>query len=75
MNKGHSPKARRSPAASLIIRKPRRLTEEEQNLLAAKGLDNLTWQEAASMLMTLNPEDWDLDYRRKHPKSKGGWEI
>ena len=60
------------PINSLMIRKPRRLTEAEQNLLASKGLDRLTWQEAASMLMTINPAHWDLEYRRKHGDLREG---
>jgi len=53
------------PKATILLREPRRLTEDERSLLASKPSELLTWQEAASILMTIDPEHWDPDYRRK----------
>jgi hypothetical protein len=40
--------------------------------LTFKPKDSITWQESASMLMTMAPERWDLYYRRKHGDLREG---
>lgn len=68
-----TPRAKeKRPVNSLRIRQPRRLTEAEQTLLTFKPKDSITWQESASMLMTMAPERWDLYYRRKHGDLREG---
>jgi hypothetical protein len=56
--------------ATIKLRKPRRLTGEELDRLIPIDAEQLTWLEAASILMTWDPENWDPWNPKKRRRAK-----
>jgi hypothetical protein len=56
--------------ATINLRKPRRLTGEELTRLIPIDAERLTWLEAASILMTWDPENWDPWYPKRRRRAK-----
>jgi len=56
--------------ATIRLRKPRKLTGEELDRLIPLDAAQLTWLEAASILMTWDPENWDPWYPKKRRRAR-----
>lgn len=71
------PATEEHPVATLHLKNPRRLTPKERYIITTKPMERLTWKEAASMLMTMAPEEWDpnFDFYKDYTINRPGREI